>query len=56
MTVFLVFNELSAIQMAPTLAGANNVLDEFSSVLVDPRIRGQKVLVTPATLSSARGL
>jgi hypothetical protein len=47
MTVFLVFNELSAIQMAPTLAGANNLLDEFSSVLVDPRIRGQKVLVTP---------
>jgi hypothetical protein len=47
MTVFLVFNELSAIQMAPTLAGMNNLLDEFSSVLVDPRIRGQKVLVTP---------
>ena len=47
MTVFLVFNELSAIQMAPSLAGANNLLDEFSSVLVDARIKGQKVLVTP---------
>lgn len=47
MTVFLVFNELSAIQMAPTLNGATNLLEEFSSVLLDPRIKGQKVLVTP---------
>jgi hypothetical protein len=47
MTVFLVFNELSAIRMVPTFVGANNLLEEFSSVLVDPRIKGQKVLVTP---------
>src|SRR4051812_34541562 len=47
MTVFLVFNELSAVQMAPTLDGATKLLGEFSSVLLDPRIKGQKVLVTP---------
>jgi hypothetical protein len=47
MSLFLVFNELSVIQMAPHLAGANNLLEEFSSVLVDPRIKGQKILITP---------
>ena len=48
MTAFLVFNELSAIEMAPSLAGAKQHLKEFSEVIVDQRIRGKKVLVTPA--------
>jgi hypothetical protein len=48
MTVFLIFNELSAIQMAPSLADARTHLEEFSEILVDQRIKGKKVLVTPA--------
>ena len=47
MTVFLVFNELSAIPMAPRVADAKSHLEEFSEILVDQRIRGQKVLVAP---------
>jgi hypothetical protein len=52
MSVFLVFNELSAIQMAPHLTSANNLLEEFSSVLADPRIKGRKVLITPSELKA----
>src|SRR6266478_3877915 len=48
MSLFLVFNELSAIQMAPSLAGARNLLEEFAEILVDQRIKGKKILVTPA--------
>jgi hypothetical protein len=47
MTVFLVFNELSAIPMAPRVADAKSHLEEFSEILVDQRIRGRKVLVAP---------
>jgi hypothetical protein len=47
MTVFLVLNELSALQMVPTLTEATNLLEWFSEILVDQRIRGKRVLVTP---------
>jgi hypothetical protein len=48
MTAFLVFNELSAIQMAPFLIDATNLLEGLSDVLIDERIKGPKVFVTPA--------
>jgi hypothetical protein len=47
MTAFLVFNDLSAIHMAPSSAVASGHLEEFSEILVDQRIKGKKVLVTP---------
>src|ERR1017187_494520 len=47
MTVFLVFNELSAVRMTPRLADAEGHLRDFSEILIDQRITGKKVLVTP---------
>lgn len=47
MAVFLVFNELSAVAMAPNIADAQRFLEEFSGILVDQRIRGRRVLVAP---------
>ncbi|HKS72592.1 MAG TPA: hypothetical protein VJQ82_05300 [Terriglobales bacterium] len=47
MTVYLVFNELSANHMSPSVEVARGRLRTFSDILIDPRIKGQKRLVTP---------
>lgn len=47
MAVFLVFNELSAAQMAPNIADAQRFLEEFSGILIDHRITGHRILVAP---------
>jgi hypothetical protein len=48
MTVFLVFNELSSNEMAPDLPSAADRLEGFWGILVDHRIKGPKVFVTPS--------
>jgi hypothetical protein len=47
MDVFLVFNELSAVPMAPSLNRGKIYLEEFSNILTDQRIKGRRVLVAP---------
>lgn len=47
MSVFLVFNELSAIPMAPDLNRGRTSLEEFSNIVTDQRIKGRRVLVAP---------
>lgn len=47
MTVFLVFNELSADLIGPDVEAARAFLEEFSHVLTDARIKGKRVLIAP---------
>jgi hypothetical protein len=47
MTAFLVFNDLSTSRMVENVALAQGCLEEFFDVLVDPRIKGKKILVAP---------
>lgn len=47
MTAFIVFNELSAIPPAPSMANARTYLETLSEILIDQRIKGKKVLVAP---------
>src|SRR5690242_4766938 len=50
MTVYLVFNELSASPIAPTIDAAHRRLRMFSDILIDARIKGRKLLVAPPEL------
>lgn len=47
MSVLLVFNELSATPIAPDLGRGQKRLEDFSNILIDARIKGRKMLVTP---------
>ena len=47
METYLVFNDLSVAATAPDEASARQRLDVLAEILVDPRIGGTKVLVTP---------
>jgi hypothetical protein len=47
MTTFLVFNDLSATPVVASIGDAQALLTEFSKILIDQRVRGKRVLVTP---------
>jgi len=49
MTAFLVFNDLSTSRTVESVALAEGCLEAFSDILVDPRIKGKKILVVPDT-------
>jgi len=47
MEVFLVFNELSNSRAAPDVATGKKYLDGFGELLLDQRIKGKRILVSP---------
>lgn len=48
MPAFLVFNDLSCAQIAPSFLKGTEYFCHFTNVVLDERIKGKKVLVTPS--------
>ena len=52
MKAYLVFNELSDTRVVPSVAAARIHLEALAETLIDQRIKGTRVLVTPDQFSS----